>query len=354
VSPARADTPVAAPPAPEDLPERLRAPERLPSLTALRESAAYILACQEPSGAIPWEAGRHTDVWDHVECAMALNVVGLYAAADAAYNWMRTSQRLDGTWPIEQVEGEVKDAGADTNQCAYIAVGIWHHWLVREDRAFVERLWPTVRAALDFAVRLQLPSGGIAWAMGAFGGVLESALVAGSSSIWHALDCGLRLAELVGEDVPHWRLAQERLGEALREHEADFQENRRFSMDWYYPVLAGVLRGEAAWARIRERWDEFVVPGLGIRCVDDHPWVTGAETCELALALEGLGDKEGATRLVLEMQHLRDEDGAYHTGYVYPDDAHWPIERSTWTAAAVILAVDAIEEHTGGAGIFRF
>lgn len=328
-------------------------PERLPDLAALRESAAYIVASQEPSGAIPWESGRHTDVWDHVECAMALNVTGEYAAADAAYEWMRRTQRADGTWPIEQVEGEIKDAGSDSNQCAYLAVGIWHHWLVRGERDFVERLWPTVRAALDFAVRLQLPFGGIAWAQGAFGDILESAIVAGSSSIWHALDCGRRLAALLGEDVPHWALAQDRLGVALREHEAQFQENRRFSMEWYYPVLGGVLRGEAARERIRERWDEFVVPDLGIRCVDDHPWVTGAETCELALALDALGDKEGATALVLDMQHLRESDGSYHTGYVYPDDAHWPIERSTWTAAAVILAVDALEGLTGGAGIFR-
>lgn len=329
---------------------------RLPSMAALRESAAYIVACQEPSGAIPWEAGRHTDVWDHVECAMALNVVGEYAAADAAYDWMCRTQRLDGTWPIEQVEGVVKDAGADSNQCAYVAVGIWHHWMVRGDREFVDALWPTVRAALDFAVRLQLPFGGIAWAMGAYGGVLETALVAGSSSIWHALDCGIRLGELVGADpalLATWADAKDRLGVALREHESEFQENRRFSMDWYYPVLGGAVRGEAAQARLTERWDEFVVPDLGIRCVDDHPWVTGAETCELALALDALGDKAAATQLVLDMQHLRTADGSYHTGYVYPDDAHWPIERSTWTAAAVILAVDAIEDHTGGAGIFR-
>ena len=42
-------------------------------------------------------------------------------------------------------------------------------------------------------------------------------------------------------------------------------------MEWYYPVLGGALRGEAAQARIDERWDDFVVPGLGIRCVDHRP-----------------------------------------------------------------------------------
>ena len=52
-------------------------------------------------------------------------------------------------------------------------------------------------------------------------------------------------------------------------------------MDWYYPVLGGALRGAAAAERLARGWDTFVVPGLGVRCVSDQPWVTVAETCEL-------------------------------------------------------------------------
>ncbi len=63
------------------------------------------------------------------------------------------------------------------------------------------------------------------------------------------------------------------------------------------------------------------------------------------MALVALGDRPRATRLVVQMQHLREDDGLYHTGYVYPDRLRWPIERSTWTVAAVVLAMDAIEEH---------
>ena len=35
-------------------------------------TARSIVAVQEASGAIPWSAGQHTDVWNHVEAAMAL------------------------------------------------------------------------------------------------------------------------------------------------------------------------------------------------------------------------------------------------------------------------------------------
>ena len=82
-------------------------------------------------------------------------------------------------------------------------------------------------------------------------------------------------------------------------------------MDWYYPVLGGAVRGRDAGSSCSSRrWDDFVEPGLGIRCVDTNPWVTGAETCELVMALDALGDHRRALTLLADMQHLRDEDGS--------------------------------------------
>ena len=328
----------------------------LPGLLAahqVRATAASIARVQEPSGAIPWFPGGHVDVWDHVECAMALLVGGEVEAAERGYAWLFGGQRTDGSWPIRIAGGRIKDAGADTNMCAYVAVGVWHHWLVRGDHRFLAEAWPVVCRALDFVVGAQLPFGGIAWAQNEYGDVLDSALVAGSSSIFHALGCGLALAALLDDPQPGWELALGRLGHALRAHEDLFAAKRRFSMDWYYPVLAGAVRGAAAGRRLDRRWDDFVVPGLGIRCVDDHPWVTGAETGELVLALEAIGRREQALALLADMHHLRDPDGSYWTGYVFTDEARWPVERSTWTAAAVILAVDALACGTAGSAVFR-
>src|SRR5664279_2422546 len=83
--------------------------------------------------------------------------------ADRAWAWVRRTQRRDGSWPLKSVAGVVEDASGETNMAAYVAVGVWHHWLVRRDQTFVATLWPTVRSALDFACALQLPFGGIAW-----------------------------------------------------------------------------------------------------------------------------------------------------------------------------------------------
>jgi len=331
----------------------------IPSLPGLlsahdvRATAASIGRVQEPSGAIPWFPGGHVDTWDHVESAMALLVAGEADAAGRAYGWLFETQRPDGSWPMKLAGGRVEDAGADTNMVAYVAVGVWHHWLVRRDEAFVRRAWPVLRAALDAVVAVQLPFGGIAWAWDTDGQVADTALLAGSSSIHHALTCGVAVGELLDEPQPEWELAAGRLAHALRVHEDLFEPKHRFSMDWYYPILGGAVRGQAARARVRSRWDAFVVDGLGIRCVDDHPWVTGAETCELALTLEAIGERPRALDLLRAMQHLRDADGSYWTGYVFADDARWPEECSTWTAAAVVLAVDALSLTTPGSDIFR-
>ena len=107
-------------------------------------------------------------------------------------------------------------------------------------------------------------------------------------------------------------------------------------------------------SRIDERWDDFVVDGLGIRCVDHRPWVTGAETCEFVLALEAAGRHEQALEQFTNMQHLREEDGSYWTGLVFADGKRWPVELSTWTGAVVLLAADALSRTTPGNEIFRY
>jgi hypothetical protein len=319
----------------------------------LRTTGATIAAAQEPDGAVPWFPGGQVDPWDHVEAAMALDVAGLVGAAGRAYEWLRLRQRADGSWAASYRAGAVDDSTADANFAAYVAVGTWHHYLITGSLGFLRRMWPTVQRALAFVVGLQAPGGEIRWARDASGCAWPHALLTGCSSMYQSLRCALAIAERLGDPQPDWELAAGRLGHALVRHPERFAPKARFSMDWYYPVLGGALRGPDAEERIAASWKTFVVPGLGIRCVADRPWVTGAETCELVLALDALGDREGALRLFADMQHLRDADGAYWTGYVYPDDAFWPGERSTWTAAAVLLAADALSDATPAAGIFR-
>jgi hypothetical protein len=246
----------------------------------------------------------------------------------------------------------VTDPGAQSNHAGYLAVGAWHSWLCAGDEHLLDELWPAVRRGLDLVVRMQLPGGAVGWALRPDGTPDPTALLTGNASLFQALRCGIALAELRSEGQPDWELTVSDLGEALRTRPAVFADRSRFSMDWYYPVLAGAVTGDSAAELLAAGWDTFVVPGLGARCVADRPWVTGAETCELALALAAAGHPSAALEQLAAMQHLRHDDGSYWTGYVYPDDARWPVERTTWTAGAVVLAADALAGASGAAGLF--
>ena len=318
----------------------------------MARTVAAIAAEQSADGALPWFRGGQLDPWDSVEAAMALQVGGEHGRAAAAYRWLAARQRPDGSWAAEYRAGAETQPAVESNHAGYLAVGLWHGWLCRPDEALVAELWPVVRRGLDLVVRMQLDTGAVGWALRPDGTPDDTALLTGNASLFQALRCGIALAGLTGEPQPDWELAVTSLGTALRTDPGAFADRSRWSMDWYYPVLAGAVTGEAARARLAADWDRFVVPGLGIRCVADRPWVTGAETCELALALVAAGQPEAAREQVAAMQHLRSDDGSYWTGLVYADDARWPVERTTWTAAAVVLAVDALAGATPASGLF--
>ena len=92
-------------------------------------TAGAIAALQLPNGMIPWNDGGHCDPWNHVETAIALDIAGLHDEAAHAYHWLVHTQRPDGSWfNYYRSDGSIEDAKLDTNVCAYIASGVWHHW----------------------------------------------------------------------------------------------------------------------------------------------------------------------------------------------------------------------------------
>jgi len=324
------------------------------SAAELSRTVDTIAEWQEPSGMIPWYPQGHADPWNHVEAAMALLVGRRYAEADHAFDWLVANQRADGAWHNYYIGDRIEQDKLDANTIAYVATGVWHHWLIVNDKGFVETMWPVVERAIDFVLDLQTPRGEIIWARHADGTPWSFALLTGSSSISHSLRCAIAIAQLLGYERPDWELSLGRLAHVIRTepHEA-FAPKTRWAMDWYYPVLVGVIDGAAGRDRLARRYDTFVMPGKGIRCVGDRPWVTAAETCECAMAHLAVGERTIALELFMWAQQLRHDDGTYYTGIVYPELVHFPDdERSTYTAAAVVLAADALVGATPASRLF--
>jgi hypothetical protein len=324
------------------------------SAEEVEQTAASIAALQLPDGMIPWFPGGHCDPWNHVETAMALDVAGFHVEAERAYEWLARTQRPDGSWHNYYLpDGSIEDPKLDTNVCAYVAAGVWHHWLCTWDRGFVDHLWPTVERALDWVLSLRRHDHTFLWACEPDGRPWDYALVTGSSSISHSLRCGAELAELNKQPRPDWAIAADRVAEVIREHREDFEPKERWAMDWYYPVLTGVFTGEDAKADLADGWDRFVMDGKGVRCVSDEPWVTASETAECSLAHAAAGDLDTAADLLRWTRTHRHTDGSYWTGLVYPELTEFPpAERTAYTSAAVILAADAISGASGASKLF--
>jgi len=316
--------------------------------------AEYIVEQQRDSGEIPWYDGYKTDPWDHVESAIGLTTAGYTLEARKAFNWLAEIQLDDGSWYSAYQDGKVIDDTKESNQSAYLAVGVFHYWLVTGDKAYVKKIWPHVEAGIDYAVNLQGPGGEIYWARNVEGVLDPMALLTGCSSIYMSLKCALALADELNLKYPRWRLAKDRLREAIRFRPQAFNKDKqRYSMDWFYPMLTGALTGTEAHARFEQYWNKFVVEGLGCRCVSDNPWITMAESSELVMALNASGNAELASKIYSWILDKHYEDGNYWCGVTFPDGVVWPDEKDTWTNAAVIMAYDALYQLTPGCQLFQ-
>lgn len=325
------------------------------------QTTAWLLSQQRPSGEIPWSAEGKMDPWDHIHSAMSLAAMGHRTEAKAAMRFMARTQDPNGGWAAERKGGKVSRITQETNHAAYFATGAWFLHCHQPDSNFLVEMWPTLETAIDLVVSLQLPSGGFAWAV-KNGKVWKAPLLTGSASIHGSLVCAVRVAERLGYSRPGWDKARQLCAHVLRHNlgvfsDTDLKEKPgRHSMDWYYPVLGGAVRGNAARSRLLDpgQTGAFIEEGIGCRCVRDKPWYTIAETCELVLALDACGLTQRARQILSWTRHQRNEDGAYWTGKTHPAGIIFPAgERTTWTAAAVLIATSALHRSTSTRDFFR-
>ncbi|MFP4649681.1 MAG: phenyltransferase domain-containing protein [Desulfobacterales bacterium] len=327
--------------------------KKQPAEVDLEQVVNLICGTQKGDGEIPWFEGGKTDPWDHVEAAMGLSICGYTKQARMAYQWLADRQLPDGSWYAAYMNGQPLDTTRDTNVTAYIAVGVYHYYLVTGDFLFLEQMWDTVRRAIDFAVSLQAKTGEIYWAKSPDLQIDPMALLTGSSSIFMSLKCGLAIAGKMGIRRQDWEAAALKLQRAINSGYNLFNiAKSHYSMDWFYPVLCGAVTGEKAGKRLDQYWKKFVAEGMGVLCVSNRPWVTIAETCELVMALAAAGNYRVAEIVFSWLHERRFEDGTYWCGFTYPDMVIWPGEKITWTNGVVLMAADALYDITPAGRMF--
>ena len=321
-----------------------------------QDSLDYILKVQMADGSIGWEKEKKLDPWDHIEAAMGLVIGGKEAEARSAFIWLKENQEEDGAWFAEYLKGIPSSERKESNFTAYVATGLWHNYLITKNKSLLKEMFSTLDLAMKFVISLQTSYGDIQWAK-ENNQILDDSLITGCSSIYKSLDCAIPIYSILGKKTEDLIKAKKLLKTCLLENTERFdrswESKKRYSMDWYYPVMCGVVKGNEAEDRIRSRWDEFIVSGMGCKCVQEEPWVTIAESSELAVALLVIGETDKAKELFDWLHQWRDpQDNLYWTGYVYADRKYWPVEKPTWTAGAVLLAADSLFAFTNGSKLF--
>ncbi len=339
------------------------------TLIHLPAAAKRIEALQQADGSIPWIEAGLWDPWNHGESAMALAVAGRVETCFAALEALFDRQEHDGGWTGELGAGVPLDdtnrrlvvdnpaTARDTNFAGYAAVTVLRAALALDRPDWLERYAAPVRRAMAFVLSCQTREGDFVWRKPGDGETLDTvdSLRAGNACLYKSLECAIRLEQALGGETRELIAARTRLAEALHDKDWRFDrksvDRRRYAMDWYYPVLSGVHSIEESRRRLEAGWARYVIDGLGCRCVADEPWVTAAETAELALACQAVGWTAKARKLIADLSPLAAKSGGYWMGWQFEEEILWPQERPAWTAAAVVLAADAIEHLTPGSDL---
>ena len=327
------------------------------SLDGLNHLGKFLVDVQFLSGAIPSNQDGSHDPWDHLEALMGLTTLGYKTQALKGLNWMVSNQNQDGSWYNLYQDEKPLELNKQTNYAAYVAVAVWHFYLINNDINFLQEFWEPVKKGILFSLSLQHDNGAIAWNIDEFEKIDEDYLLTGCSSIAKSLECAIAICQALGDQnyESEWRIAHSKLIAALENPSGIFdlkKDRSRFSMDWYYPILGGINSQKRINSLTTKIKDSFWIQGLGIKCVSDEPWVTVAETSECSIAYKKIGKDKIALELLHNAISIVDSKGIPYMGWQFHENIYWPDETPSWTSAACILAADANNRLTSGAGLF--
>ena len=318
----------------------------------------YIKSIQLESGAIPSNKDGSHDPWDHIESIMGLNFANEKESSKLAFEWLIKNQNNDGSWFSKYNDSHPLEKNKSTHFGPYISVAALHFYKIFEDKEFLEYLWPNIKLALKFSLSLQIPNGTIPWSIDEDGKIEEDYLLTGSSSILKSIECGIAISKLLNdkENISNWTQSHKSLSNAIRNPMGKFdllQDRKRFSMDWYYPILSGCLNDKERDYYIDKVFNDFYVEDIGVKCVIEEPWITVAETCEFIIALMISNRDEDAKKLLLDVLNICDKDNIPYMGWQYKENIFWPKEKPSWTSAAAILAADTILDFSNASDLFK-
>ena len=319
--------------------------------------AQSIKTNQLDSGAIPSNSDLSHDPWDHIESIMGLNFLNDKESSDLAFKWLKNNQNKDGSWYAKYSNNDPIELNKPTHFGPYISVAALHYYKIFSDKDKLLELWETIDSAINFSLNLQDSNGTIPWSVDKNNQIENDFLLTGASSILKSLECAIAISKILNLDSSKkWTKAYELLAYAVKNPKGLFDktiDRSRFSMDWYYPIISGVLSDSEKDKYIKKIYKDFYIEGIGVKCVVEEPWVTVAETSEFIVSLVISNEIEEAKKLLIEVMNISDLNDIPYMGWQYEENIFWPKEKPSWTAAALILAADSIYDFSSGSDILK-
>jgi hypothetical protein len=293
-------------------------------------SKNWIISNQSPSGAIFWDEKGKCDPWDHCECLIALAIYEEWEHFWKGVNWFFTNLNKDGLIYAEFQNEKPSKLHYESHHAPYIIMPLIQASLIDQEQDYKKILTNEQLLKLEniFEVLNDFKDedGYFYWAKDS-NGYSDNSLITASMSILLSLVAKDKSFPKFKTDVWH------------KKFNRDGVDRSRFSMDFYYPFLAGIKNNKKEFL---DSLDNYYVKGLGVKCVAEEPWVTIAESSECVISALIHGNENIAKEIFNDIQQFQNKDGIFPTGYQYDMEIFWPDENSTWTNAAVIIAAHAL------------
>ena len=301
----------------------------------LEPSKDWILKNQFIDGSILWDEKGKCDPWDHCECLIALSIYEEWDSFWKGVNWFFDNINDEGLIFSEFQNSKPSKNYYESHHAPYIIIPLLQARLIDKSQDYLKLLDERKILKLEEIFRKLNnfcdDDGYYFWAKDN-NGYSDNSLVTATMSIILSLVAKQEKSSKI--NISLWN----------KKFDRDGVDRSRFSMDFYYPFLAGIKDSSS---EFKNYLNEFYVKGLGVKCVIEEPWVTIAESCECAIAALVSGNVNEAKMIYADIQQFQNKDGIFPTGYQYDLDIFWPDERSTWTNAAVIIAGHAICSYDG-------
>ena len=317
-----------------------------PKIKEFQPMIDWIESNQSSGGMIFWDDKKKFDAWDHFECLTALAILGRKKSFLKGLDWFVDNLSKDSQI-FSLYKGEkITQKYYEIHHAIYFSVPLLQGFYIFEEIDLLKKNFETLKKIVEKTINSRDDYGFFYWAE-KNGEFQDNSLISATSSIYLSLKAAIEIYKFLNEDTKNLEditksIEQQFIGDMSR-FNRDGIERSRFSMDAYYPYLAGINLGSS---KLLVLLSDFYVPGMGIKCVKEEPWVTFAESSEAIISLIRVGEIKFARKIMSEIENFKNEDGIFPTGYQYSEKIFWPDERSTWTNAAYIIAKDCLYDVT--------